>query len=181
MMVQSLSGMPAIRLAFSIATADDVAAIVDLRSAAAERLTELHGRGHWSGGTSERGVLFSMRQAQVWIARRGAAVVGTFRLATKKPWAIDKSYFAKSTNPLYLTDMAVRPDLQGRGVGRRCIAKAFEATRAWPADAIRLDAYDADAGAGEFYAKLGFTEVGRVSYRGVPLVYFEYLEQPSFP
>ncbi len=38
---------------------------------------------------------------------------------------------------------------------------------------IRLDAYDAPAGAGEFYRKFGFSEMGRTSYRGTPLVYFE--------
>ena len=71
--------------------------------------------------------------------------------------------------------MAVAPSIQGRGVGRRCLARATEAAVAWPADAIRLDAYDAEAGAGEFYLKCGFTEVGRASYRGVPLVYYEQL------
>jgi hypothetical protein len=45
----------------------------------------------------------------------------------------------------------------------------------WPADAIRLDAFDAEAGAGGFYSKCGFREVGRVSYRNVPLIYFEML------
>lgn len=44
-----------------------------------------------------------------------------------------------------------------------------------PADAICLDAYDAAAGAGPFYAKCGFREVGRASYRGTPLVYYEML------
>jgi hypothetical protein len=44
-----------------------------------------------------------------------------------------------------------------------------------PGDAIRLDAYDAEAGAGEFYRKYGFREVGRASYRNVPLIYFERL------
>src|ERR1035437_7340522 len=29
--------------------------------------------------------------------------------------------------------------------------------KAWPADAIRLDAYDAEAGAGPFYASCGWT------------------------
>ncbi len=45
----------------------------------------------------------------------------------------------------------------------------------WPADSIRLDAYDADAGAGWFYAKCGFQERGRVVYKGDPLVYYEFL------
>lgn len=39
--------------------------------------------------------------------------------------------------------------------------------------AIRLDAYDATAGAGGFYARCGFAERGWVVHRGVPLVYFE--------
>ena len=38
-----------------------------------------------------------------------------------------------------------------------------------------LDAYDGAAGAGRFYAKCGFLEVGRKTYRGVPLVYFELM------
>jgi hypothetical protein len=45
----------------------------------------------------------------------------------------------------------------------------------WPADAIRLDAYDAKAGAGSFYSKCGFHERGRVVYKGDPLVYYELL------
>ena len=57
--------------------------------------------------------------------------------------------------------MAVDPSRQGTGVGRRCIAEAVTICRAWPADSLCLDAYDADAGAGEFYRKCGFTEVGR--------------------
>jgi len=52
---------------------------------------------------------------------------------------------------------------------------AVEACRNWPADALCLDAYDTDAGAGEFYRKCGFTEVGRAVYRNTPLIYFERL------
>ena len=36
-----------------------------------------------------------------------------------------------------------------------------------------LDAYDSAAGAGSFDAKCGDREVGRVTYRTVPLRYFE--------
>ena len=71
--------------------------------------------------------------------------------------------------------MAVAPEMQGRGFGRLCIEEARRIGREWPADAIRLDAYDAAAGAGDFYRKCGFREVGRVVYRSTPLVYFEML------
>jgi ribosomal protein S18 acetylase RimI-like enzyme len=69
--------------------------------------------------------------------------------------------------------MAVRPGFQRRGLGRNCVDEAVRVAREWPADAIRLDAYDADAGAGAFYAKCGFTETGRATYRSTPLVYYE--------
>ena len=56
---------------------------------------------------------------------------------------------------------------------RELIERATEVAKVWPADAIRLDAHDADAGAGGFYAKCGYSEVGRAVYRGTPLNYYE--------
>jgi GNAT superfamily N-acetyltransferase len=69
--------------------------------------------------------------------------------------------------------MAVTPLKQGRGIGRWCLSEAERIAKAWPADAIRLDVYDAEAGAGRFYASCGWTEVGRAVYLGVPLIYYE--------
>ncbi|HEY7568008.1 MAG TPA: GNAT family N-acetyltransferase [Gemmatimonadaceae bacterium] len=158
-----------------LATAEDAAAIAALRMAAADTLTREYGPGHWSSAVSERGVLHAMRTSRVFVMRRGDELVATLRLATKKPWAIDTSYFTVCKRPLYLTDMAVAPSSQRRGVGRLCVDEARDLARDWPGDAIRLDAYDAAAGAGPFYAKCGFREVGRVTYRGTPLVYFEML------
>jgi hypothetical protein len=48
-------------------------------------------------------------------------------------------------------------------------------------DAIRLDAYDGPSGGGPFYKKCGFTELGRAVYRGVPLVYFEFVVPYDHP
>ena len=71
--------------------------------------------------------------------------------------------------------MAVEPGRQGAGIGRACIADAVVLCRNWPADSLCLDAYDSDAGAGDFYRKCGFTEVGRATYRHTPLIYYEML------
>lgn len=155
------------------ATPEDIPAIVALRNAVAERLTRDHGHGHWSSSVTERGVLQGLRTSRLLVAREGPALAATLQLATKKPWAIDKSYFAASRRPLYLTAMAVDPGQQRRGVGRRCLEEARRLAREWPGDAIRLDAYDHPAGAGAFYEKCGFREVGRVVYRAVPLIYYE--------
>jgi GNAT superfamily N-acetyltransferase len=114
-----------------------------------------------------------MRNSQVFVARMGAEIVGTLRLATKKPWAIDPSYFTPCHHPVYLLAMAVAPDRQRQGIGRLCLQEARRIATFIPADAIRLDAYDATAGGGGFYARCGWIERGRVAYRGAPLIYYE--------
>lgn len=161
------------RVALAIATPKDAPELAALHAAAAERLTEEFGHGRWSSAPSERAVLFGMRRATVYLARNRGRVIATLALSTRKPWAIDKTYFRPATTPLYLTSMVIDPRFQRRGIGRLCMAGAVTAARSWPADAIRLDAYDAPAGAGGFYAQCGFREVGRVVYRKTPLVYYE--------
>ena len=71
--------------------------------------------------------------------------------------------------------MAVAPDRQGEGIGRRCMVEVLKVASDWQADAVRLDAFDTAAGAGGFYAACGLRETGRVVYRRAPLVYFEWV------
>lgn len=158
-----------------LATEDDAPALAALHAAVAAPPTAKFGEGHWSRPTTERGVLFAMRHAHVYVARRRGLPIATLTLATKKPWAIDRRYFTAVKRPLYLLSMAVDPALQRGGIGRQCVEQARAFAARWPADAIFLDAYDAEAGAGEFYRKCGFREVGRATYRHTPLVYFEWL------
>jgi GNAT superfamily N-acetyltransferase len=163
------------RLRFRDATLDDVPVIAGLQNAAAGALTARFGAGHWSSLGTERGAALGQRHSRVRVGRLGKRILTVVRLATKKPWAIDVSYFTPVKRPLYLTGLAVSVGHQGQGLGRLAIEDAREAARGWPADAIRLDAYDSPAGAGEFYVKCGFKERGRAVYRGDPLVYYELL------
>ena len=158
-----------------LATSADVPALSVLRTAVALDLTSRYDHGHWSSPVSERSAELALRHSAVVVLFEGPALVGTLRLGTKKPWAIDRTYFTTVQRAIYLTDMAVDPSRQRQGIGRKLIDEALAIVRAWPAEAIRLDAYDAPAGAGEFYAKCGFAERGRVIYRRVPLVYYERL------
>ena len=163
------------QLRFRDATAADAPVIAALRNAAAGALTVRFGEGHWSSLGTERGVVLAQRHARLRVGRQGTRLLTVLRLATKKPWAIDVSYFTPAKRALYLTGMAVSVAHQGRGLGRQALADARAIAAAWPADVIRLDAYDAEAGAGPFYASCGFQERGRVAYKGTPLVYYELL------
>lgn len=162
-------------LRFSDATAADAPAIAALQNAAAGALTERFGEGHWSSLTTERGAAQSLRHARVRVGRSGKRIVTVLRLAPRKPWAIDVDYFTPVERPLYLTGLTVSVGHQGLGLGRQALEDARQIAVEWPADAIRLDAYDADAGAGRFYARCGYAERGRVRYKGNPLIYYELL------
>jgi ribosomal protein S18 acetylase RimI-like enzyme len=161
------------RLVFETATEEDATELAELRNNAANKLSETFGKGPWSSGCTEKGVLYGMRMSRMVVARENGKIAGTLSLHTKKPWAIDPAYFTKVKKPLYLTSMFVAVERQHIGVGRLLLEQAVEIARVWPVDAIRLDAYDAAAGAGDFYARCGFREVGRAKYKGVALRYFE--------
>ena len=149
--------------------------IAALQNAAAGALTTRFGEGHWSSLVTERGAILAQRHARVRVGRDGKRILTVVRLATKKPWAIDVSYFTPVKRPLYLTGIVVSVAQQGQGFGRLALEDARAVATAWPADAIRLDAYNHEAGAGPFYVKCGFRERGRVVYKGDPLVYYELL------
>lgn len=160
-------------LVFELAADEDAPALTALHSAVAGELTRAFGEGHWSASASEASVRRNVASSTVIVARDADGIAGTLRLTAKKPWAIDVARFATVEVPLYLVDMAVRPSSQRRGIGRRLVEQGRAIAAAQGAGAIRLDAYDAPAGAGGFYQKCGFTEVGRAVFRGVALVYFE--------
>lgn len=163
------------KLSIRQATPADASEIAALRVATADDLTARYGKGFWSSNTTEKGVMLGINRGKVLIATRSAAIVGTLTLSTRKPWAIDTAYFTRVQRPIYLTSMAVDPKLQGQGVGRTMLAEADKAVRGWPGHSIRLDAFDANAGAGAFYAKCGYRETGRATFREVPLIYYERL------
>ena len=166
------------KLVFTAATNTDAAELAALHTVVAEDLTRRFGHGFWSSPPSERAILANILRpkfSRILIARSNRRIVGTLRLATKKPWAIDTAYFTPAERPLFLTGMAVLPNLQCKGIGRLLVKEAEAIAQAWPADAIRLDAFDAAAGAGPFYAKCGYREVAHVIYKNDPLIYFELI------
>lgn len=162
-------------LTFDRATEADIAALTALHSAVAGHLTREYGDGPWSSSASEASVRRGVTSSKVIVARDAHGIAGTLRLTPRKPLSIDRTCFTRVGRPLYLVDMAVRPSVQRSGVGRSLLREAVRMANEWPAQALRLDAYDAPAGAGGFYAKCGFREAGRAAYRKVPLIYYERL------
>ena len=131
------------------------------------------GDDRWSTTITEKSVARGLKRSTVLVATRGRRIVGLLRMETRKPWAVDLRYFTPVPRAVYLHDVNIDPRSQSSGIGRQLLARAKAVARAWPVDAMRVDTYDGPSGAGAFYRKCGFTEVGRATYRSVPLVYLE--------
>jgi ribosomal protein S18 acetylase RimI-like enzyme len=164
-----------VTLSFQHASEADLPALLRLRLAVGADQAQRFGDQRWSTTITEKSVARGLKSSRVLVARRHGRIVGALRMETKKPWAIDVKYSTSVRKAVYLHDVNVDPGLQRSGIGRHLVDHAKATAQEWPADAIRLDAYDGPSGGGQFYKKCGFREVGRAVYRGVPLVYFEYL------
>ena len=112
---------------------------------------------------------------QILVGRSRGEIVALTRMQTKKPWAFDLKYFKQVQMRSIWGTSRYSPMCQGQGFGTQLMAAAVDDARAWPADAVRTSAYDGAAGAGPFYAKCGFREMGRVTYRTTPMIYFEMI------
>jgi GNAT superfamily N-acetyltransferase len=158
----------------SVASFHDARAIALLRVAVARDMTRQFGPGHWSACPSKAVVSRQLRASRVLVAREGADIVGTVRLVTAIPTLFTAGGFTSVNTALYLLGLAVAPVRRRRGIGMQLMDAAKDAARAWPAQALWLDAYDHAAGAGSFYLRCGFHEVGRGSNGEVPLIFYEW-------
>ena len=117
-----------------------------------------------------------MKRAKVFVAAPRHHIAATFTLYEEAVG--DRSQLLHQRRAAALS-------AGGRGSGSAPSDSAAAARRgagdpqAWPADALFLDAYDTAADAGGFYRTCGFRELGRVTYKGTPLIYYEWLvKQP---
>jgi ribosomal protein S18 acetylase RimI-like enzyme len=75
------------------------------------------------------------------------------------------------TDHLLLDNIAVRPDLQGRGFGRQLIAVAEDETRRLGHDELRLYTHEKMTENFALYKRLGFVETGRGREAGYDRVF----------
>jgi GNAT superfamily N-acetyltransferase len=159
----------------SVAKMADAAGLLALRTAVAEDMGRRYGAGAWSDAPGKSDVIRQLRASRVLVARANDELVGTVRLAVARPWAIESSCFTTVASAFYVLGLAVSPLARGQGVGTELMEAAQGVARSAGVEALWLDAYDNEAGAGAFYVKCGFTRVGRTTLGKDPLIYYERL------
>jgi len=78
-----------------------------------------------------------------------------------------------SVKPLVIHRLAVHPDLQGKGVGKRLCKFAEEVAQERGCDSIRLDAYSTNRASNQLYLSLGYK-------KAEGFCYFHHNQYPFF-
>ncbi|KIL42039.1 GCN5 family acetyltransferase [Gordoniibacillus kamchatkensis] len=126
------------------------------------------------GGDVKRGAAFGIRDggrivAAVVVDRRQSANYGGL------PWSDGTG------DPLCIHRLAVHPEYQGRGIGKKLLQFAEDRVRREGGTSIRLDVYTGNPGAVQLYRRAGYAEVGAIRFpmRPEPYLCFEKLLLPN--
>lgn len=102
---------------------------------------------------------------------RALIAQGVVRLATEADAVLGLLVVLPDVDALLLDNIAVAPDAQGRGVGRRLLAVAEDIARARGYRAIKLYTNEMMTENIAIYTRLGYVETHRVEEKGFRRVY----------
>ena len=138
-------------------TEGDARAILQLHEVISERHRRLDGARRWRVPSLPR-VVATIASPVTILAREGETVVGMFRLDPAKGFC-GIAPFTEVPRFVYLSELAIHPSHQRRGLGRACLAEAERWARDHDARAVRLDTNDDAVGARRFYVACHYREV----------------------
>jgi len=154
----------------------DVKSARAIRVDAAAALTQRYGSGHWSGEPSIATLKRHKEAGALYVVECDGDLVGTFKLDDKKIGFYRKAWFTRPDDPAaYLMNMAIAPERQREGIGRKTMVEIEGIVRRRALKALRFDAYDGPAGAGGFYRKCGYELMHKGTINGTALEYYEKL------
>jgi len=159
------------------ASSEDVEPLYDVLVKCGLDMRDRLGLTHWAPAYprglfeehTEKGLVYSVEV-------RGGEPVATFTAGCDAPHYLDLSLWPNGAEPsFYLSQLAVSPKLQGRGIGRACIAAVERLALEHGCRSIRLDAAEAHAELLDWYLDLGYRESCRYEAFGTRMVGFEKL------
>lgn len=116
---------------------------------------DMHQQGmpHWLGVYDDNSVKQNLLTKQVYVLEKGDQILGCIAIGTDKASYYDDCWPEAPKADVYITQLAVSPDMQGAGYGKRlmqfCLNQAQDKT-------VQLDAVDYYPALLKFYKNLGF-------------------------
>ena len=128
----------------------------------------------WGDYPTEAFLQRSLDAGTLYIARQDDALLAAVTIDTN----FDPEYAAVNwlfgTKPGAFHRLAIAPDQQGKGLGKRIIADVCDILRSQGCDTLRIDTYASNAAAQKLYAAIGMRRAGKVHFFHRPLDFFCY-------
>lgn len=133
-----------------------IEAVYSILKAAGSYMVETFGLMHWSKPYSKEKIEQDIENKDVYIVRDDNQNIATFMLSE------DTSYYFEEIpdeNAVYLSKLAVNPDVVNSGIGTACMHYIEDICRQNGKTKVRLDVYDKSVQAVNFYIKMGYKEL----------------------
>lgn len=130
----------------------DITGITQLLNRCADHMHQ-HGMSHWLGVYDESSVRENTLTKQVYVLEKDAQILGCIAMGAKKAGYYDACWPTAPEADIYITQLAVSPEVQGSGYGKLlmefCLNKIQD-------ESVQLDAVDHYPALLKFYKNLGF-------------------------
>ena len=142
---------------------DQVDELQEIVRLCGEDMSARWGRTHWLPPPPVEIMRRHAVEKDVYAVRQGGEAVATFTFGLSG-WPDDsRPYWADpDARAAYVARLAVRPDAQGRGLGRWCMGEAERLAREQGCASVRLDAIADFPGPLALYRTLGYEERGTI-------------------
>jgi GNAT superfamily N-acetyltransferase len=140
---------------------DDIDDLYALIVACGEDMWRRLGLDHWKPPIPIEMFREYARTKQVFAVENDGALVGTFTIGFDPPEPYPLERWSDATHKaIYLNKLAVRPNLQQKGLGRWCMEEIERLAAARGCQALRFDALTRNAPLLDFYDHLGYRRAG---------------------
>ena len=135
------------------------------------------GSRHWNSSFPVTELIINdLKSGSIYLAKDKGVCKGMVTLNMKEPEMYKSlSFLAKPNKPLYLQNMAVHPNWQGKGIANHMVDFAQNYARENGFDCIRLDVFKPSEIARQLYEKKSFKEVAsfHTEYQKTPFICYE--------
>ena len=128
----------------------------------------------WGEYPSEALLHATLAAGSLYVLREGDKLLGAVTVDTRFDPEYAQVDWRFGVRPGAFHRLAVAPQAQGRGLGRRMIADVCDILRAQGCDALRIDTYSPNAAAQGLYAAIGMRRAGEIRFAHRPLPFYCY-------
>ncbi|MCY6959140.1 GNAT family N-acetyltransferase [Clostridium brassicae] len=158
------------------ATEKDLQSVLDLMSNVVENLSK-KGIFQWDSSYPNRDIfLKDIKNHSLYVIKDNNSYLGTITLNEEQaPEYCNVDWLTSNKKTLVIHRLAVSPNYQGKGIGRKLIDFAEQLGHKKNYDSIRLDAFSKNLNSVNFYEKCGYIKTGEVyfGYQTSPFPCFE--------